>query len=119
MTFDECFDERTERQHRETPCSGIFQSEPDQPIGESATLEALIDLGVDERDQAGACPIGAEANHLAVDRQLVAIAVRRVSHLDTLRHIHARNTRTQTTGAAHVAEDDRAPAIAERLDGAR
>jgi hypothetical protein len=34
-------------------CAGVFQSEPDQPIGESATLEALVDLGVDERDQAG------------------------------------------------------------------
>jgi hypothetical protein len=79
MMFDECFDERTERQHCETSCSGVFQSEPDQPISESATLEALVDLGVDERDQAGACAIGGEANRLAVNRQLVAITVRRVS----------------------------------------
>jgi hypothetical protein len=102
MTFDECFDERTERQHRETSCAGVFQSKPDQPISESATLEALVDLGVDERDQAWACAIGGEANHLTVDRQLIAITLRRVSHLDALRHSHTRNIRTQTAGAATV-----------------
>jgi len=75
MTFDECFDERTERQHRETSCADVFESKPDQSIGESPTLEALIDLGVDERDQAGPRPIGGEPNHLAVDRQLVALTV--------------------------------------------
>jgi hypothetical protein len=100
MTFDECFDERTERQHRETSCAGIFQRELDHPIGEALALAALVDLGMDERDQAGACTIGGEANHLAVDRQLVAITARRVSHLDTLRHSHAWNIRTQTTDTA-------------------
>jgi len=99
MTFDECFDERAERQHCETSCAGVFQSKPDQPITESATLEALVNLGVDERDQAGACAIGGEANHLAINRQLVAITLRRVSHLDALSHSHARNIRTQMTGA--------------------
>ena len=53
MAFDECFDERTERQHRETSCAGVFERKPDQSIGESATLEVLVDLCVDERDQAG------------------------------------------------------------------
>jgi len=50
MTFDECFDERTERQHRETSCAGVLEGKPDQPISESATLEALVDLCMDERD---------------------------------------------------------------------
>jgi hypothetical protein len=50
MTFDECFDERTERQYSETSRAGVFQSKPDQPISESATLEALVDLCMDERD---------------------------------------------------------------------
>jgi hypothetical protein len=48
MTFDECFDERTERQNGETSRAGVLQSKPDQPIAES--------------DQAGACAIGGEAN---------------------------------------------------------
>jgi hypothetical protein len=100
MTFDECFDERTERQYSETSCASVFQSKPDQPITESATLKALVDLGMHERDQAGACAIGGEANHFVVDRQLVAITVGRVSHLDALRHSHARNIRTQTTATA-------------------
>jgi hypothetical protein len=102
MTFDESFDERTERQHCETSCAGVFQSKPDQPISESATLEALVYLGVDELDQAGARAIDGEANHLAVNRQLVTVTVRRVSHLDTLRHSHAGNIRTQTTGTART-----------------
>ena len=72
---------------------GRLPGKPDQPITESATLEALVDLGVDERDQAGASAIDAVANHLAVQRQLVAIALRRVSHLDTLGHGHARKIR--------------------------
>lgn len=53
MTFDECFDERTERQYGEASRTDVFQSKPDQPISESATLEDLVDLGVDERDQTG------------------------------------------------------------------
>lgn len=65
MTFDERFYERTERQHCETSYASVFQSKPSQPISESATLQVSIDLGVDERDQAGTCAIGAEANHLA------------------------------------------------------
>ena len=32
------------------PRARVFQSKPDQSIGESATLEALVDLGVDERN---------------------------------------------------------------------
>jgi hypothetical protein len=118
MTFDESFDERTERQHCETSCAGVFQGKPDQPVSESATPEALVDLGVDERDQAGACAIRGEANHLTVNRQLVAITVRRVSHLDTLHHSHARNIRTissprpcgesaNTLGAAVLGSDPR------------
>jgi diadenosine tetraphosphate (Ap4A) HIT family hydrolase len=99
MAFDECFDERTERQHCETSCTGVFQSKPDQPISESATLEALVDLGVDERDQAGACAIGGEANHLAVNRQLVAITVRHVSHLDTLRRGEMTTTESAELGS--------------------
>ena len=45
-----------------------------------------------------------EADDLTVDRQLVAITLRRVSHLDTLRRSHARKTRTQTTGTADLAD---------------
>jgi hypothetical protein len=103
MTFDECFDERTERQNRETSCTGVFQSKADQSISEPPTLEALVDLGMDERDQAGACSIGGEANDLAVDRQLVTITLGRVSHLDTLHHSHTQKIRTQTTGAVSKA----------------
>ncbi len=98
MTFDERFDERTERQHRQMTCAGVFQSKPDQPISQPATLEAFVDLSVDERDQARPCTIGTEANHLTVDRQLLALTLRRVSHLDPFRHSHARKIRTQTIG---------------------
>jgi hypothetical protein len=93
MTFDERFDERTERQHCETSCAGLLEGKPDQPIGESTASEALVDLGMDERDQAGACVVGGEADDLAVDRQLVALTVGRVSHLDALFHGHVRKLR--------------------------
>ncbi|HXM87024.1 MAG TPA: hypothetical protein VN889_05275 [Solirubrobacteraceae bacterium] len=89
MTFDESFDERTERQHREATCAGVVQSEPDQPIGESTALQPLFDLGVDERDQAGLRPIGGEADDVAVDRKLIALTIGRVSQLDALWRGHA------------------------------
>lgn len=104
MTFDECFDEWAERQHCKTSRARIFQGEPDQAISESATLKALLDLGVDERDQAGARTIDGKANHLSVDRQLVAFTVRRVSHLDTFRHSHTGNIRTQRKSGDSVCE---------------
>ena len=93
MTFYESFDEWAERQHSETSCAGVFQGKPDQSIGESATLEALIHLGVDERNQAGECSIDGEPNHLTINRELIAIAVGCVSYLDTFRYSHARNIR--------------------------
>jgi hypothetical protein len=95
MALDESFDERTERQHRETSRAGVFQSEADQPIGESVTLETLVDFGVDERDQVGARTIGGEADHLAVDRELVAFAGGRVGELDALGCVHARKIRAR------------------------
>ena len=101
MAFDESVDERTERQHRET-ARGRLPERPGSAVSESATPEAHVDLGVDERDQAGACAIGAEADRLAVNRQLVAIMVRRVSQLDTLCYSHAPNVRMQRPGAPRI-----------------
>ena len=88
MTFDERFDERTERQHGEALSTSVFEREPDQPIAESTALEALINLGVDERDQPRTLSVGGEADDLAVARQLVALTLRRISHLDALSYSH-------------------------------
>lgn len=97
MALDEGFDKRTERQHCETSCAGVFEREPDQPVTKSATLDALVDLGVDERNQTGPRPVGREANHLAVNRKLVALTIGCVGYLDALWRSHARQIRAQTT----------------------
>ena len=95
MAFDESFDERTERQNGEISRADIFEREPDQPIAKAATLDALVDLGVDERDQAWSCPVGRKTHDFAVDRKLVAFTVRYVGYLDALWRSHACQVRAR------------------------
>lgn len=89
VTFDEGFDERAERQHREAACASVLEREADQTVGKSPTLVALVDLRMDERDQTGPRPVGGEAHNFALDRDLVALAVGRVGYFDGLRSGHA------------------------------
>jgi hypothetical protein len=65
--LDECLDERAERQHGQPSLPGVFQGESNQPVGEPAALETLVDLGVDECDKSRARAVGGEADDLAVD----------------------------------------------------
>jgi hypothetical protein len=96
MAFDEGFGKRTERQHCETSCAGVVDREPDQPITESATLEALVDLGVDERDQAIHC-LREWAEPQTSKRILTLAGVRPISHTIACRRSKRANLIRLTT----------------------
>src|ERR1700740_1471709 len=91
MALDERFDERAERKDGEVALSGVFQSEANQLVRQSLPLHVLVDLGVNESDQARPCTVGREANHLTVERELIALALWCVGDVGLLRHSHARS----------------------------
>ena len=68
------------------------EREAGQPTAEAAAFEAVLDLGVDQRQKTLAFAIDQEAGELAVDRHLEAFALRRVGDDDLRVAGHARSS---------------------------
>src|SRR4051794_23799051 len=79
MARDVAVDERAERQHPHAGRTGLVQGARDQLRAQSLTLEARVDLGVDERDQVLAAAVLHEAGDLVADANLIAFLARIVS----------------------------------------
>jgi hypothetical protein len=70
---DHLADVGAERQHREVAAAGVVKCLGDQLSGQSAAVESGVDLGVGERDLAGAQLVLREPSELLVVVDLVAM----------------------------------------------
>jgi hypothetical protein len=67
--------ERAERKHCQAAPACVFERFGNEALAQAAVLEALFDLGVDERDQPGTRPVLAVARQLTVEVDLVPVLV--------------------------------------------
>jgi hypothetical protein len=76
VALDVTVDEGAERQHRQLPLPRIVEREGNQLAAQPLALEAVVDLGVGEGQQAGPGPVLREPRKLVADTHLKALLIR-------------------------------------------
>jgi hypothetical protein len=82
VAADVAGDERAERNDRESTGSQVVERVPYESAAEAVSLEARLDVGVDENDRARSAAVADLAGELAVDVELVAKLAGIVGHRD-------------------------------------
>ena len=75
VSLDERLHKRTKRKHGQFSLASVLECVGDEALAQPAMLEALLDLGVDERDDAAAGLVGGDRGKLAIHTDLVSLAL--------------------------------------------